>query len=48
MVNGSGSPKIVDTYYEKGLIFSDLFFSRKARNDTLWGEPLKVNFVNYG
>ena len=30
MVNGSGSPKIVDIYYEKDLTFIEFCFSRKG------------------
>jgi hypothetical protein len=29
MVNGSGSPKIVDIYYEKDLTFIEFCFCRK-------------------
>jgi hypothetical protein len=53
MVNGSGSPKIIDIYYEKVLPFIEFCFSRKGKvynkvyNDTLLDEPLKVNIGNY-
>ena len=30
MVNGSGSPKIVDIYYEKDLTFIEFCFSQKG------------------
>ena len=30
LVNGSGSPKIVDIYYEKDLTFIEFCFSRKG------------------
>jgi hypothetical protein len=38
MVNGSGSPKIVDIYYEKDLTFIEFCFSRK---DVKWHFTLK-------
>jgi hypothetical protein len=47
VVNGNGPLRIVDIYYENDLTLIELCFSRNGINDTLWGEPLKVNFVNY-
>ena len=47
MVNGSGSLKIVDINFENDLTFIEFVSLGKMLNDSWWGEPLKVNFVNY-
>jgi hypothetical protein len=47
MVNGSGSLTIVDIYYENEISFIEFVSLGKVYNNTWWGEPLKVNFVNY-
>jgi hypothetical protein len=47
MVNGSGSLKIVDIYYENDLTLIEFCFSRKGVKWHFMGEPLEVNFLNY-
>ena len=46
-VNDSGSLKIVDIYYENDLTLIEFVSLEKLLNDTLLGEPLKVNCVNH-
>ena len=47
MVYGNWSLKIVDIYYENDLTLIEFVSLGKVQNDTLWGESLKVNFLNY-